>query len=150
MNRSRENLARRLLVRIICVGDEGLPRALPQYVAWRRMVAAQSGGDDERALVRVHQALSGRPAKTFPAVRVVRSGAVQFLRDRLGELDDFAGRERPPHQARPGSARVIPIASVLSNCVQLGAQLALVLLMAFAMGVGANAQWKWLPVIWLF
>jgi len=34
--------------------------------------------------------------------------------------------------------------------VQLGAQLALVLLMAFAMGVGANAQWKWLPVSWLF
>jgi ABC-type polysaccharide/polyol phosphate export permease len=50
----------------------------------------------------------------------------------------------------PVPREVIPIASVLSNCVQLGAQLALVLLMAFAMGVGANAQWKWLPVSWLF
>ena len=33
--------------------------------------------------------------------------------------------------------------------MQLAAQLALVLAMAFVVGVGANAQWVWLPLIWL-
>ena len=50
----------------------------------------------------------------------------------------------------PVPREVIPIASVLSNCVQLSGQLALVLVMAFVVGVGANRQWIWLPVIWLF
>ena len=49
----------------------------------------------------------------------------------------------------PVPREVIPIASVLANCVQLTAQLGLVMMMAFALGVGANAQWKWLPVIWV-
>jgi lipopolysaccharide transport system permease protein len=43
---------------------------------------------------------------------------------------------------------VIPIASVISNCVQMGGQLGLVVAMAFVLGVGANLQWLWLPVIW--
>lgn len=48
----------------------------------------------------------------------------------------------------PVPREVIPIASVLSNCVQLSAQLGLVLVMAFAVGKGANIQWLWLPAIW--
>ncbi len=49
----------------------------------------------------------------------------------------------------PVPREVIPIATVLSNCVQMGAQLGLVMVMAFVVGVGANVQWLWLPVIWL-
>lgn len=49
----------------------------------------------------------------------------------------------------PVPREVIPIASVFSNCVQLAAQLGLVLAMAFVLGVGANRYWVWLPVIWI-
>ncbi|MCC6539393.1 MAG: ABC transporter permease [Bryobacterales bacterium] len=48
----------------------------------------------------------------------------------------------------PVPREIIPVASVLSNCVQMSAQLGLVLAMAFVLGVGANRQWIWLPVIW--
>ncbi|MBM3794938.1 MAG: ABC transporter permease, partial [Acidobacteria bacterium] len=48
----------------------------------------------------------------------------------------------------PVPREIIPVASVLSNCVQMSAQPGLVLAMAFVLGVGANQQWIWLPVIW--
>ncbi|HTB13518.1 MAG TPA: ABC transporter permease [Bryobacteraceae bacterium] len=43
---------------------------------------------------------------------------------------------------------VIPIAAVLSNCVHLLIQIALLLVLTVAFGKRPNWYWLWLPVIW--
>jgi len=43
---------------------------------------------------------------------------------------------------------VVPIATVLSNCLHLGIQFALLLSLVLASGVGVNVQWLWLPALW--
>ena len=43
---------------------------------------------------------------------------------------------------------IIPIASVLANCVQMLAQVALLLLLVIVTGLGVNRYWAWLVVIW--
>lgn len=43
---------------------------------------------------------------------------------------------------------IIPIASVLGNCVHMSAQVALLLLLVVARGLGVNRYWWWLIVIW--
>ena len=44
--------------------------------------------------------------------------------------------------------QVLPIAAVLSNCVHMSVQIALLLGMAVIFGRGVNVFWFWLPVIW--
>ena len=44
---------------------------------------------------------------------------------------------------------IMPITSVLSNCLHLGIQIALLLIIALATGVKINIYWLWLPVLWL-
>jgi lipopolysaccharide transport system permease protein len=44
--------------------------------------------------------------------------------------------------------QVFPIAAVLSNCVHLSAQIALLLGLVVVSGRGVNLYWFWLPVIW--
>lgn len=43
---------------------------------------------------------------------------------------------------------VVPVAAVLSNCVHLLIQIALLLVMTVAFGLRPNRYWLWLPVIW--
>jgi ABC-type polysaccharide/polyol phosphate export permease len=43
---------------------------------------------------------------------------------------------------------VIPITSVLSTCVHLIIQIALLLCLTVAFGLKANIYWAWLPVLW--
>ncbi len=43
---------------------------------------------------------------------------------------------------------VVPVAAVLSNCVHLLIQIALLLLLTVAFGKHPNRYWLWLPVIW--
>jgi ABC-type polysaccharide/polyol phosphate export permease len=43
---------------------------------------------------------------------------------------------------------VVPIAAVLSNCVHLLIQFALLLLLTVVFGLRPNRYWLWLPVIW--
>src|SRR3954447_1247819 len=50
-------------------------------------------------------------------------------------------RVRAPRQA-------IPIATVMATCVQLSAQVLLLLVLVVATGHGINRQWLWLPYIW--
>ena len=50
----------------------------------------------------------------------------------------------------PVPREIIPIATVLGNCVHLGIQIALLLVFALAFGNGVNRYWLWLPVIWGF
>lgn len=48
----------------------------------------------------------------------------------------------------PVPREIIPIASVLSNCVHLLIQIGLLLVTVLAFGVGVNRHWLWLPYIW--
>jgi ABC-type polysaccharide/polyol phosphate export permease len=43
---------------------------------------------------------------------------------------------------------IIPIASVLANCLHMSVQIALLLLLVIAAGLGVNRYWWWLIVIW--
>ncbi len=50
----------------------------------------------------------------------------------------------------PVPRELIPIASVLSACLYMSPQIALLLMLAIASGLGINVQWLWLPLIWGF
>jgi lipopolysaccharide transport system permease protein len=43
---------------------------------------------------------------------------------------------------------IIPIATVLANCVHLGVQLLLLITLVLIFGKGPNIYWLWLPVVW--
>jgi len=45
---------------------------------------------------------------------------------------------------------IVPVASVLSNCLHLFVQVGLVLLLVVAVGRGVNRYWLLLPFIWIF
>lgn len=49
----------------------------------------------------------------------------------------------------PVPREVVPIASVLSNCVHLLIQIALLIGLTLAFGLRPGPSWKWLPVVWL-
>jgi ABC-type polysaccharide/polyol phosphate export permease len=48
----------------------------------------------------------------------------------------------------PVPREVIPISSVLSNCLHLLIQLGLLIGLTLAFGLRVNAQWVWIPLIW--
>jgi ABC-type polysaccharide/polyol phosphate export permease len=48
----------------------------------------------------------------------------------------------------PVPRQVFPIASVLSNCLHLLIQIALLLAIVLVFGRGINIHWLWLPLIW--
>jgi lipopolysaccharide transport system permease protein len=50
----------------------------------------------------------------------------------------------------PIPREVVPISSVLSNCLHLLIQIAVLLTFTLAFGYGINRQWLWLPLVWIF
>lgn len=48
----------------------------------------------------------------------------------------------------PVPREIIPIATVLGNCVHLLIQIALLLTLVVVFGMGVNRHWAWLPVLW--
>ncbi len=50
----------------------------------------------------------------------------------------------------PIPREIIPIATVLGNCVHLAIQIGLLLTFALAFGKGVNRYWLWMPVLWGF
>jgi ABC-type polysaccharide/polyol phosphate export permease len=49
----------------------------------------------------------------------------------------------------PIPREIVPITSVLSNCVHLLIQMALLLTLVLIFGRGINREWCWLPVVWV-
>jgi lipopolysaccharide transport system permease protein len=49
----------------------------------------------------------------------------------------------------PMPREIVPVAAVLSNCLHLLIQVLLLLLAVIAFGGKVNAQWIWLPVVWI-
>lgn len=49
----------------------------------------------------------------------------------------------------PLPREIVPIAAVLSNCIHLVIQIALLLFCVLAFGGTVNIQWLWLPLVWL-
>jgi ABC-type polysaccharide/polyol phosphate export permease len=49
----------------------------------------------------------------------------------------------------PVPREVVPIATVLGNCVHLLIQIGLLLTFTLAFGFGVNRNWVWLPFVWL-
>jgi len=43
---------------------------------------------------------------------------------------------------------IVPITSVLANCLHLVIQIAILLIITLALGIPANIFWLWLPVLW--
>jgi len=50
----------------------------------------------------------------------------------------------------PVPREVIPVASVLSNCLHLSIQIGVLLIFTLAYGFGVNRNWLWLPLVWGF
>ena len=50
----------------------------------------------------------------------------------------------------PVPREIVPIASVLSNCLHLLIQIGLLLVLVVAFGHGMTIQWLWLPFLWAF
>ncbi|MGC2657722.1 MAG: ABC transporter permease, partial [Bryobacteraceae bacterium] len=48
----------------------------------------------------------------------------------------------------PVPRELIPISSVLSNCLHLGIQVALLVILLFASGIFPTRLWLWMPLIW--
>jgi ABC-type polysaccharide/polyol phosphate export permease len=48
----------------------------------------------------------------------------------------------------PAPREIIPIATVLGNCLHLVVQIGLLLTFTLALGLGVNRYWIWLPYIW--
>lgn len=48
----------------------------------------------------------------------------------------------------PVPREIVPIATVLGNCVHLLIQIGLLLVFTLAFGLGVNRYWLWLPVLW--
>jgi ABC-type polysaccharide/polyol phosphate export permease len=49
----------------------------------------------------------------------------------------------------PVPREIVPVASVLSNCLHLAIQLLLLLALVVGSGLGVNIYWFWLPLIWV-
>jgi homopolymeric O-antigen transport system permease protein len=48
----------------------------------------------------------------------------------------------------PVPREIVPIATVLGNCVHLWIQVALLLVFTVTFGLGVNRYWLWLPFVW--
>jgi lipopolysaccharide transport system permease protein len=48
----------------------------------------------------------------------------------------------------PIPREIVPITTVLANCLHLGIQIVLLLAITLIVGMSVNANWLWLPVVW--
>ncbi len=80
-----------LFLRFVESGHEGLQGPLPEHVAGRTVVDAESSGDDGSSDVHIHEGFPQPVNSKFPAVCLVRIGRVQLLLDSLGYRNNIAG-----------------------------------------------------------
>ena len=99
--------------------------------------------------VHFHQDLCSGRRPGLPALGVVRL----WFRSTFSRLAWVTGTTSVLENAAlikkvPVPRQVFPIAAVLSNCLHLLIQIALLLVLILVFGSGVNIHWLWLPLIW--
>ncbi len=133
-------MARRLSLFTKKPDPQGLSNTLPQHVAGRLLVLAESAGHAGSLHLCLHPGVKKQPA-ALCGVPALRTGSIQFFQRGLGGNASLVKRVALPRE-------LIPITSVLSSCVHLVIQIGLLLVIALLSGVHVNVYWAWLPVIW--
>src|ERR1039458_2482700 len=70
-------------------------------------------------------------------------------RGRRWRLLAAARAPTPAYRTRTGPREIVPITTVLSNCVHLLVQMGLLFSVLLISGVKVNRQWLWLPLMWV-